>query len=189
MSKQLAIALGVAFVAAATASAEPASVIERRAAPANAISLHALSLGTRGLAIEGERHVRERFSAVVGLAGRAPAGGDYISRSVTASSELRWWIKGDAPWASYAGRAMVGPYVGFRVDAGYTWTGSGGVGIGSTMIVGESVTSGYRFAFWHRLEVTPSVSLGFRHELDLEGRLAPWTRGSLGLALKVGVLF
>jgi hypothetical protein len=28
-----------------------------------------------------------------------------------------------------------------------------------------------------------------RHEIDLEGRLAPWTRGSLGFALTAGALF
>ena len=170
------------MLAASTAAAEPgATIAAKTAPPRHAISLHLLSLDTRGLAIEGERRLRPRLSAVAGLALRAPAGGDYESLAITGSGEARWWIKG----------AITGPYLGARIDLSRASIRAvdGGQRIGQTLTVAESLTAGWRFAFWGRLEITPSASLGLRHEIDLDGRLAPWTRASLGLALTAGVLF
>lgn len=180
-------------VATGTAAAGPSVSVERPA-PATAVSLHLLSIGTRGLAIEGERHdvgLGPRLSVAAGLAMRAPALGDYSSRQITGSGELRWWLTGDAPWADFASRAMIGAYLGARIDLGHTSTTDAvdGSHLGSTVTVAESLTAGYRFAFWHRVELTPSLTLGMRHEIDRSGRLAPWTRASLGFGLTAGALF
>lgn len=187
------VAIATAILAAAgPALAQPGADIAAEAPPPrHAVSLHLLSLGTRGLALEGERQLRRRFSAVAGLALRSPARGDYESLSITGSGEARWWITGRAPWTGLAAGAMVGPYLGVRVDASRTATteAATGRGIGSTLTLAESLTAGYRFAFWGRLEITPKASLGVRHEIDLGGRLAPWTRGALGFAMTAGVLF
>lgn len=187
-----AIAVAIALIAASSpARAEPEVAVESAPPPTWSASLHVLSIDTRGLAVEGERRLTDRYSAAAGLAVRAPGRGDYESLAVTASGELRWWLTGDAPWADYGGRAMVGPYLGGRIDLGHVSTRDrlADRDLGSTAIVAESVTFGYRFGLWRRVEITPSVALGMRHEIDLEGRLAPWTRGSLGFALTAGALF
>lgn len=183
--------LFAALLVLSLSTAASADVAIERAAPKNGATVHLLSLGTRGLALEGERHIAPKLSLAAGLALRAPARGDYSSRAITVSPEVRWWLTGDAPWADFASRAMIGAYLGARLDLGYLRVRDelDDRSLGSTLTVGESLTAGYRFLFWHRLEVTPSATLGLRHEFDRTGRLAPWTRGSLGFGLTVGALF
>lgn len=159
-------------------------------APRNALSLEIVSLLESGLLIQYERQLLPRFSLATSMAGRISGGSDYSVLGTTFGSEGRYWFWGRPPFARFAGRAMVGPFVSARVDFGIVHDSEGGHPLGTSMSLAEGVSLGCRVVFWNRIELTPSFGLGMRTDFDPHGRLAPWTRGELGrLALYTGVLF
>jgi len=163
-------------------------------APSHALSLSLPALSTRSLAAAYE-HARffgdERFS-LLGLAGlRRGATGDYSSTTVSAAVELRYWLTGRAPWSPYATRAMVGAFAGLRLGLASTTTYDeiDDERIGNTLTLSEVLQLGYRFIAWQRMEITPSIGLQLRHEIELASRLPPWTRGAMTVGLSVGWVF
>ena len=181
--------LVVATLCAATcaSAAEP----ERVAIPMNAASLLLPSLTNGGVAVQYERFVAPpRLSIATSMGVRYSGGKDYDVIESGFGGECRVWFDGRAPFTHFTGRAMVGPYLGFRVDFGLTHETYGGHVAGNAMRVAESVSLGYRFAVASRIEITPSLGAGLRTEIDPRGRLPAWTRGEiLRMGVTAGVLF
>ncbi len=173
------------MIASAAAAAEPAR------APQNAVSLQLASLSARSLAVEYERALwLPRLSLAGGVGARDTADGDYQGTALGAGIEARYWLSGRALWTRLR-EARVGAYLGARLDVAYsTLTDTvRSERIGTSWSIAESVSFGYRLAFWDRLELTPSAGLAVRTEFDGPGRLPPWTRGSLSFGLALGYLF
>ena len=190
----VALALAATLGSAGTARAETdaAQTSAQRASPRrNAVSIELPSLLGGGVALRYERFVLPPiFSVVVGGAARASGGPDYDVLETGAGFEGRFWLIGRAPFSAQQGRAMVGPYLGVGLDAGLTRVWAGGHGLGTMVRVGGSGSLGVRITFANRLEVTPSLGIGWRTELDAHGRLAPWFRPELArLGCTGGVLF
>ncbi len=181
-------AIGAALVSllgAGSAAAEPVR------APDNAVSLQLASITARSLAVEYERALWwPRLSLAVGAGARDTADGDYAGIAVGAGIEARYWLIGSALWSRLRD-ARVGPYAGVRLDVAHSSLTDTvqDERIGNTWSIAESLSFGYRLAFWDRLEVTPSAGLTVRTELDRTGRLPPWTQGSLSFGLALGYLF
>lgn len=176
--------------------ATPVAVARPRVADAlpyalrNALSVHVLTLLSAGITLQYERQL-VRYLSVATSIGHRWSGGDSFSTNETSfGSELRFWMFGRMPFVHWRDRAMVGPYVGARLDGVLTRISEGERMVGSTMTFGESVSLGARFVFFHRVEVTPAAGMGLRHELDPRGRLArqthiDWAR----FGLTAGVMF
>lgn len=162
--------------------------------PKSAISIEVPSLSTAGVSVQYERYVLSdtvrRLSVAGSVAARSTAGGDYDSRTLGGAAELRHWITGRSAWSSLE-EAMVGLYVGLRLEFGHTATTDrmAEQSIGSTLAMGSSLALGYRFAPWSRVEITPSAGVGGRLEKDLTGRTGVWGRPTLTLGLTVGWLY
>ena len=108
-----------------------------------------------------------------------------------AGGEARFWLHGRAPFSRPGRRAMVGPYLGARVELSRT-------GLrdhvrdrhaGTSVTVAEGLLFGYRFSFRRVVEVTPSLGVIVKTEWDPSGRLAAWTTGTAVVGLTAGVLF
>jgi hypothetical protein len=162
------------------------------AGPRNALSLHPLSLGAHGLAVQYERYLLPRyFSLALGLGFRSSTRADYSSWVTSTGIEPRLWLmRNRVRSARFGADAMVGPYVGLRTDVSWllmtdtrrdAWVG-GSVGLS---FIGSF---GYRFSVGH-VEITPAAGVGTRTDFDVAGRLAPWTRAVLRLDTTVGWLF
>lgn len=183
-------AFTLACFAAASALSEAARAADEPG-PRNALSLHPLSLLAHGAAVQYERYVwPRRFSLVLGGGFRSSSRGDYSSWVTTVGVEPRWWMAGAWRPRQLGKDAMVGPYLGLRVDAAWmtmtnttrdAWVG-GNVGLST---VGSF---GWRFTI-NQLELTPSLGLGARSDFDVTGRLAPWTRAVLRFDWTVGWMF
>jgi hypothetical protein len=160
--------------------------------PRNAVSLGLVSLANSGVTLEYERFcARPWLSVATAIGVRASGGGtDYDVLSTEFGGEARFWMFGKEAFSKFAGRAMVGPYLGARLDYGITRESSNGHAIGTSMSVGESLALGVRVAFLERIALTPSIGAGLRTDFDPHGKLAPWTRGEiLRLGLNAGVMF
>lgn len=162
------------------------------AGPRNAVSVHPLSLGAHGLALQYERYIWPRhLSLAFGLAFRSSSRGDYASWVTSTGVEPRFWLMRNRVRSLRLGAdAMIGPYLGLRTDVSWllmsdtrrdAWVG-GSVGLS---FVGSF---GYRFTI-RRVEITPAAGVGTRTDFDVAGRLAPWTRAVLRLDTTVGWLF
>jgi len=178
------------FGLAGIAAAEPAV---ERTAPRHVVSLPLLSLsGAGGIGVQLEQQLdRPRWSVAVGLAVRSNAGGDYSSLATTLSAEARYWLKGRAVWCDLPARSPVGWFVGARLDVTRTRTRDDveDRALGSSLSFAETATFGYRFAVKRRLEITPSLGLGAKTEVDTSGRLPSWTRAEARIGLAVGWFF
>lgn len=166
-------------------------VLERPIAR-NAVSLHVLSLGARSLSVEYERFVLPpKLSVAAGFGIRDNAGGEYEAMTVAAGAEVRYWFSGRAVWSRLGPGNMAGPYVAGRLDLARTSTRDDVLdeSLGSTVTVAESIAAGYRFVAFRRLEITPSLGVSVRTEIDTSGRLSPWTRGAAVAGLTLGWLF
>jgi hypothetical protein len=174
------------------ANERPAAVAAPTANPRNAVSLSIMSLANSGVSIEYERFcLRPWLSVATGLGVRSSGGGkDYDVVATDFAGEARLWLWGKDVFSKFAGRAMVGPYLGARLDYGITRESASGHVIGTSMSVGESLSFGIRLAFLERIALTPSIGAGLRTDFDPHGRLAAWTRGEiLRLGLDAGVMF
>jgi hypothetical protein len=162
-----------------------------QAGPRNTVSLHPLSFAAHGVALQYERYVApRRFSLVLGAGLRSSSRQDYESWVTTVGIEPRWWLaQGDR--RSRLGRdAMVGPYLSLRSDVSFLsmsdttrekWVG-GNIGLS---VVGAF---GWRFTIG-RVELTPSLGLGWRSDFDVTERLAPWSRPLLRFDWTAGWMF
>ena len=172
----------------------PAQVLDTPApAPRNALSLPLLSLaGAAGLGIQYERQLdARRWSLAVAVAARENAGGDYESLATSASIELRYWLQGRAVWSDLPARSMAGWFAGARFDTAWIRTRDEleDRSLGSAVGFAETATFGYRFAVRRRVEITPSIGLGVKTEVDASGRLPAWTRGDARLGVTLGWLY
>ncbi|MBX3228557.1 MAG: hypothetical protein KIT84_07885 [Labilithrix sp.] len=176
--------------AAADGSADAARAPVVRPPPVNAISVQLLSLVSQGVTLQYERQAA-RYLSFVTAAGYRWSGGDaFDTTEAVFGVEGRLWILGHAPLTRWSGRAMVGPYVGFRLDGALTRVREGERFVGSMLSTSESVFIGARVVFFERLEITPGVGFGLRQDVDPRGRLATINRPEiLRLALSAGVMF
>ncbi len=171
--------------------AAPPSPASEPAPPKNVVSLQLMSLLNSGVAVQYERFLAPpRVSIVTGLGLRGSGGPDIDVFESSFSTEGRVWLVGKAPFSRFAQPAMVGPYVGVRLDLGLTKVSQDGQVLGTSYRISESLMLGVRFAFAHRFEVTPSMGFGLRTDIDPRGELAPWTRVELfRLGVTAGVMF
>jgi len=172
--------------------------VELAPSPKNAISVQVLSLLGLALALQYERFLgvrRERAErprlSLAGSAGYRGSGGtDFDVYEGTLGAEARYWLLGRDGFSKFDGPAMVGPYVGFRFDAGLTHVSDGSRVLGKTIRFAESIQLGARVTVASRVEITPAFGIGMRHEIDPDGVLSAWTRLEiLRFGLTAGVLF
>ena len=97
-----------------------------------------------------------------------------LSEDTDVHRELRWYWRADAWLSTQPAHSMVGWFVGGRLGvafdathdrADHRWLGNAAELQGTALI-------GYRIAPWRGLEITPSIGLGVRRDIDLSGRLA-----------------
>lgn len=195
MKRAAPIALALLAIAAPVAAepGAPGAELEANApSPKNLVSLHLLSLDARSLSLGYERFVQPPKISIAGAAGvRRAASGDYSGWTTSAGVALRYWVTGWAAWSELAPDSMVGLFFAAQLDLARTALSDEltGRSLDSTLTIAEQLTIGYRFGFWGRLEVTPTTGVSWRHDIDLSGRLAPWTRGAVVFGLTVGYLF
>lgn len=177
------------IVAAASAGEPPAPAV-----PLNDVSIALPSLdGLRGVAVGYERFLPARrlgLGASVQL--REAAVGDYTGVRAGVGAEVRWYFRTADPWLSIQPRgAMAGWFVGGRLDVAIDGTRDAVADrwLGTMLGIGATGLVGYRIAPWRGLEITPSLGLAWRHEIDVSGRLPSWSRGSVAAGLSVGWMF
>jgi hypothetical protein len=159
--------------------------------PKNVLSVQLMSLVNSGLAVQYERFLAPpRVSFVTGIGFRSSGGPDIEVLETSFGAEGRVWLVGKAPFSKFEGPAMVGPYLGVRLDGGFTKVTDEGHVLGTSYRISESLMLGVRFSFARRFEATPSMGFGLRTDIDPRGDLAPWTRLELfRLGLTLGVMF
>jgi hypothetical protein len=195
--KRAGVFLSGAIVAVAITASAHASADSEQGLPTpercdvgarNAISTQPLSLLARGAAVMYERFVAPPTVSVVGLAGvRGAATGDYASTTFDAGVEARAWMLGRR--ISHCERgAMVGPYLGLRMDVGYTSLRDTitSRAAGTSVDFDPTFFIGYRFVLWRVVELTPSLGAGAR--IDDDG-LALQARPTLTFGLSIGWMF
>jgi hypothetical protein len=161
----------------------------------NAISLSIPAVdGMRGIGGQYERWFPERRLSLSGLAQlRQTATGDYGAFSVGIGGEARWyWRAHRDPWLSkLPNGSMVGWFLGARLEValGATHDRVDDRWLGESLDIGTSGLIGYRIAPWRHVEITPSIGLGARRQIDLSGRLPSYNRGTGFAGLSVGWLF
>jgi hypothetical protein len=159
----------------------------------NAISISLPSIdGLRGLAAGYERWLPEHRISLAGIGQlRQTATGDYGAVSVGIGSELRWYWRADAWLSRLPSGSMVGWFLGGRVELAVVATHDrvDDRWLGESLEVGATAVIGHRIAPWRHFEITPSFGVGGRHQIDLSGRLAGYTRGVAAVGLSLGWLF
>lgn len=175
-----ALATALALSVLALSSTSRADEVPRE----NALSLPLIGLMVHSLGVQYERRLPRSLSLATSMGIRRSGGEDFDVLELGFGVEGRYWLMGAKL------NAMRGPYFGARVEWGTTRVAEHDRVIGTTVRFGESVSFGYRWVFWNRMELTPSVGFGARTELDGRGRLAPWTRPELfRLGTTIGVMF
>ena len=148
----------------------------------NALSVQLVALLQGGVTMQYERFVlpERRVSFATSMGMRLSGGNDYDVIESGYGCEGRFWF--------LPGKGMTGPFMSLRFDTGLTRVADAGDGrvLGTSMRFAESFNTGVRFLFFDHLEVTASVGLGIRTDVDPRGRLSPWTRAEL---LRFGVTF
>lgn len=162
-----------------------------RVGPKNAISTQPFSLFARGVMASYERLLIPRVS-LVGIAGyRAAAQGDYDSSTIHGGLEGRVWIRPsvDIKCGMYA---MSGPFAGLRLGVGYTRLEDeveNNRFVGSSVAFSPTANLGWRFVLYRVIEITPSLGLGVRADLDPPSGLVSAPRPAIALNLSVGWMF
>lgn len=181
------LAPGAALVMALVLLAIPRPALA--GGPASAISVQLPSLNASGMNLQYERFaLPDAWSLAAGLGLRSTAGGDYDSMSMSAGAEIRYWFTGRA-FRSSLRHAMVGPFAAARFDMGRTTTSMDERTIGTMLTLTETLSLGYRFAMWQRVELTPSLGLALRTDIDRHGSLPTATRGTPTLGLTLGWMY
>ena len=155
------------------------------AEPQQAVSVPVYSLQqAQGIAVEYERFdvIPGPWSLTGGIGIRDAADGDYSSTATSASAEARYWFRKTQMrgWFVAGGFNLTWTTLTDEVDDRH---------VGSSLAIAETLQGGYRWVPWRTLEITPSLGLEYRTEVDLGGRLPGWSRGSLTTGLTVGWLF
>lgn len=168
------------------------SVPERDdAAPTRALSVHVPALASAGLSGQYEAMAwRPSLTWAASAGVRTSAAGDYRSWTLNVGGEIRYYFTGTA-WRSRWRASLIGPFAGIRLDIARTATRDEqeGRALPGQITVAEYAQVGYRFALWGRVEVTPSIGLGVRTDIDQSGFLPAATRGVLTSGLTVGWLW
>ena len=150
-----------------------------------------LSLLSSGVTLQYERFILPPRLSLAGSVGYRRSGGsqfEVVEGSL--GTEGRLWILGKDGVSRFDERGMVGPFVGFRFDFGMASVSEGARTVGKSVRFAESIHLGARVAFAGRVELTPSVGIGLRHEIDPDGRLSAWTRLEvIRFGMTVGVMF
>lgn len=161
----------------------------------NAVSLSIPAVdGLRGIGATYERFLPRYKISVAGLADiRQTATGDYGAVSAGIGGELRWyWRAHRKAWLSrLPAGSMAGWFLGTRLEIafGATHDRVDDRWLGESLDIGASGLVGYRIAPWRKLEITPTLGLGQRYQIDLSGRLPSYRRGTAFVGLSVGWLF
>lgn len=157
----------------------------------NDVSIALPSLdGLRGIQVAYERLLPKQLGLSASIQIRQAAVGDYGGTRAGLGGELRRYF-GRSRFGTHAPGSMVGWYLGARVDVAIDTTTDTMTdrSLGTTLEIGTSSSVGYRLAPWRGLEITPSVGLTYRLDVDLSGRLPPWSRPGIAGGLAVGWLF
>lgn len=122
---------------------------------------------------------------------RQSAAGDFTGITSGVGGELRWYWRASAWRSSQPAGSMVGWFVGGRIDVavGATRDAVDDRWLGTALSLSGTGHAGYRVAPWRGLELTPTVGLVLRRELDVSGRLPGWTRGGIAAGLAIGWMF
>lgn len=183
-----ALNLTLAMLAATTPSADVSSPA---AVPAWVISLNAPSLFARGAELQAERYFADsRWSAAASLGVRSPAAVDYESFQVGMGAELRAWLWRGGPKVTSTRGRIGGLFASVRLDASRTemWRAE----TPSVRSIGfqlqPSLRAGYRFIFFERFELTPSVGPGVSVLRISETKSAPLVRPTLAFSVSVGAV-
>jgi hypothetical protein len=158
--------------------------------PRTAISTQPLAFFARGAALSYERLLVPRGSAAALAGYRAAAQGDYASSTIHGGLEGRVWIRPSADMRCDS-IAMSGPFLGLRMGVGYTRLvdSMDDRSVGSSVAVSPTLQAGWRFVAWRLVEVTPSIGLGVRADIDPPSGLVSTPRGALAFNLSVGWMF
>ena len=184
----VAVALTLTLVVAPTvADASPQS----DGAPTRAVSVHVPALLAAGLAVQYESlawHPSVSWAAGAGV--RATAAGDYRSLAFNVGGQLRYYFTGRS-FRSRWRETLLGPFAGVRLDITRTTTRDRRADrdLPASLTIAEYVEVGYRFGLWGRVEITPSVGLGGRTDIDESGFLPATSRPVLTAGLTAGWLF
>jgi hypothetical protein len=179
------------ILAAASQTADVSAVSDAIDYNAVSISIPAVD-GGRGLGASYERWLPERRISVAAIGQiRQTATGDYGAASVGIGGEVRWYWRANAWLSRLPAGSMVGWFVGGRIELalGATHDRVEDRWLGESLDIGTSGLIGYRIAPWRHLEITPSLGVGARRQIDLSGRLPSYNRGTLFAGLSVGWLF
>ena len=179
-----AILLGAALLGAAPARADCTGP-----GPLNAISVRPLAFFNHGVSAQYERFVAPpRLSLALGPEVRWGAHGDYSATTIGLGLEPRVWLDGRPVFGCLGARAMVGPFLGARVDVALTRVRDEVYdrSIGSLWSIAPAILVGARVNAWN-VEITPSVGLGAQTELG--GGLAFGLRPTIKAGFTVGWMF
>ena len=150
--------------------------------PDNAVSLQLPALGLSSVAAQIEHDLgAHNLSLAGGLGVRTAAMGDYGSFTLGAGVELRRWLR----------TPMRGWFAAARVDGGRTLVEQTEEDrrVGSLWTLSSTVTIGYRWILFRRVELTPSAGYAVIAEGGMDGR-SPWTgRGAPAIGLTAGWVF
>lgn len=162
------------------AIAQPAHGEPRRRPDHTVVSLPVMALSSKAFAVQAERPLSRRLSLALTVAARDAADGDYQATSFGLGVEVRVWLR----------PRQHGLFVAPRVELGRTQLSLSetGRGLGSAIVVGEALMSGYRLVLLHRVEVTPSIGVAMWHDLVQRG-VPDATRVSPVFGLSVGWIF
>ena len=125
------------------------------------VSLPLFALSSNALAIQGERPVARRISAVAAVGLRDGGDGDYQSTTVALGGEMRLWLR----------PRQRGWFAGPRLEIAVLHMSARASGdlparsLGTTALITEGVVGGYRFVLFDRVEITPTLGLVVRHDL------------------------
>ena len=182
--------LGI-IIAAATSTSSSTTIEDPIDYNAITISVPAID-GLRGIGASYERWFPDHEISIAALGQfRQTATGDYGGYSLGAGGEVRWYWRADAWLSTLPKGSMVGWFLGARLELalGATRDRVEDRWIGESLDVGTSGLIGYRIAPWQHVEITPSVGLGARRQIDLSGRLPSYNRGTAFAGLEIGWLF
>jgi hypothetical protein len=181
-----------ATLSATSLLAETRAHADERPQAMNAFELRPLAVLQRGFGVQYERFVLPpKLSIATGLAVRSGALADFRSITISAGSEVRLWLAGRPPFSAVGRGAMVGPYVGFRLDVGYTTLTDRLEDrlVGSAVTLSESFTFGFRATLFRFFEITPSTGFVLVHDIDPSGRIASLTHPTMSFGLTWGWMF
>ena len=160
-------------------------------APTRAVSVHLPALLAAGVAAQYEAmawYPRMTWAASAGV--RATASGDYRSLALNLGGHLRYYFMGRS-WRSRWRGTLLGPFAGVRLDITRTTIRDriADRDLSASLTIAEYVEVGYRFGLYGRVEITPSVGLGGRTDIDESGFLPATSRPVLTAGLTAGWLF